>query len=239
MTTKINEPQKDIPNNMTSNTELYNHGNFGKNSNINNSNLTISTLSPSYKYCQNIKEIDRQNKNGFTPVYSSILSEDIPALNDLLSLGANPNIPNYLGETPLYLSVYKKNLDALVILLKYNADCNIPTKKGNTPLHLAVQKNMDNIIEMILRNKADPNIPNKLYGQTATHLAIINRLDEDLLILFKECKADIFNKKDKFNKSAFDYAKDNNEYYINLLLNIFGNNNSNNNTKYFFSLFNN
>ena len=61
--------------------------------------------------------------------YSSIISEDIPALNDLLSLGANPNIPNYFGETPLYLSVNKKNLDALIILLKYNADCNIPNKQ--------------------------------------------------------------------------------------------------------------
>ena len=224
MTTKIIKQKNDTQNkdNNTSNTIIFN--NF-KNSNTNRKNIKISSSSPGYKFCQNIKEIDNQNKNGFTPIYCAILSEDIPALNDLLSLGANPNIPNFLGETPLYLSVYKKNLDALIILLKYNADCNIPTKKGNTPLHLAVQKNMEKIIEMILRNKANPNIENKLYGQTATHLAIINRLDEDLLVLFKECKADIYFKKDKFNKSAFDYAKDSNEYYINLLINIFGNNN--------------
>ena len=195
MTTKVAKSKNKSQKINSTNSELFKeYKNINKNKlfNNNNKNLSFTPSSPGYKFCKNIKDIDKQNKNGFTPIYCSIISEDIPALNDLLSLGANPNIPNYLGETPLYLSVNKKNLDALIILLKYNADCNIPTKKGNTPLHLALQKNLENFIEMLLRNKPNPNIQNKLYGQTATHLAIINKLDEELLIQFKECKADIF-----------------------------------------------
>ena len=202
-------------------------------SSINNKKVILSINSAAYKYCQNMNEINNQNENGYTPVYCSILDENIQALNELLILGANPNIPNILGETPLYLSVDKSNLDALIILLQYNADCNIITKRGNTPLHLAIQKNEENIIQILLRNNADPNIKNNLYGQTATHLAIINKYDDDILNLFKENKADIFQVNDKFNKTPFDYAKESkDENYINLILKIFGNNNNNSNNNY-------
>ena len=210
-----------------------NRGSNQINSNLKSSEKLISPNSQVFKFCKNLKDINKQNENGYTPVYCSILSENIDALNELLAIGANPNIPNFLNETPLYLSVEKNNLDSLIILLKYNADCNIQTKKGNTPLHLAIQKNLDNFIHILLRNKANPNIKNKLYGQTAAHLVIINRLDEDILKLLKECNADIFYIKDKNNKSAFDYAKNNNdEYYIHLLIKIFGNNLSLSKNKY-------
>ena len=202
-------------------------------SSINNKKVILSINSAAYKYCQNMNEINNQNENGYKPVYCSILEENIQALNELLILGANPNIPNILGETPLYLSVDKSNLDALIILLQHNADCNISTKRGNTPLHLAIQKNEENIIQILLRNNADPNIKNNLYGQTATHLAIINKYDDDILNLLKEKKADIFNIKDKFNKTPFDYAKESkDENYINLILKIFGKNNNNSNNNY-------
>ena len=226
------------------NNEIFNNNSTNLNANKNNKkrkspikdnkNTLISSYTQAYKFCKNIKEINKQNEKGYTPVYCSILSGNIEALNDLLLFGADPNIPNFLGETPLYLSVNEKNLDCLFLLLKYNADCNIQTKKGNTPLHLAVQKNFGNLIQILLRNNANPNIKNKSFGQTATHLAIINRLDEDILKLLKECNADIFKIKDKYNKTAFDYAKDSNdEYYIHLLIKIFkNNNNSFNDNKY-------
>ena len=212
--------------------------NINKSSNIFKHNLNINSniISPSsqaFKFCENLEKINDQNKNGYTPIYCSILSENINALNELLALGADPNIPNFLNETPLYLSVDKNDLDSLIILLKYNADSNIQTEKGNTPLHLAIQKNLDNCINILLRNKANPNIKNKLFGQTPTHLAIINKLDEEVLKLLKDCNADIFNIKDKYNKCAFDYAKNNNdEYYIHILIKIFGDNLSMSKNKY-------
>ena len=187
-----------------------------------NKNLESSKISNAHLFYTKM-DINSQNELGYTPIYLAILSNDIIALNELLSLGANPNIPNNLGETPLYLSVDKENYDSLIILLQYNIDVNHAKKNGNTALHLATQKKLYNYILALLRNGATPNIQNKLYGQTAMHLAVINQVNEDLLSLFHEYKGDIYNIKDKYDKTAFDYAKEkNDEYYIHLLIKIFG-----------------
>ena len=185
------------------------------------------TPSAAFKFCKSITEINIQNENGWTPIYQSIMSNNLEALYDLLKLGANPDIPNNLGETPLYLSVDTQNYDALIILLQYNANCNLAKKNGNTPLHLATKKNLDIFMSALLRNNADPNIINKLYSQTPTHLAIINKVDENTLVEFNISKADIYNYKDKYDKSPFDYAKESGDQnYINLLKKIFGEENN-------------
>ena len=96
-------------------------------------------------------------------------------------------------------------------------------------MHLATKRNKTSFISALLRNNANPNIINKLYSQTSTHLAIINKVDECTLNEFNECKADIYNIKDKYGKTPFDYAKDvGDQNYINLLIKIFGNNSGNN-----------
>ena len=179
--------------------------------------------SPALLFCESLSDINIQNSNGWTPIYQSIISNNLEALYELLKLGANPDIPNNLGETPLYLSVDNNNYDALIILLQYNANCNIAKNNGNTPLHLATKKNQTNFMSALLRNNADPNIVNKLYSQSPMHLAVINKVDENILVEFNMSKADIYNIKDKYDKSPFDYAKDaGDKDYINLLIKIFG-----------------
>ena len=195
----------------------------------------INSLSPIYLFCKSKSEINSQNENGWTPIYRSIIANNLEALYELLKLGANPNIPNNLGETPLYLSVDIDNYDALIILLQYKADCNLSKKNGNTPLHIAAKRNKTSFLSALLRNNANPNIVNKLYSQTATHLAIINKMDESILNEFSNNKADIYNIKDKYDKAPFDYAKDvGDQNYINMLKKIFSdnpNNSSNNKNK--------
>ena len=187
----------------------------------------INPSSPVYVFCKLKSEINTQNENGWTPIYRSIAANNLEALYELLKLDADPNIPNNLGETPLYLSVDTDNYDALIILLQYNANCNLAKKNGNTPLHIATKRNKTQFMSALLRNNSNPNIINKLYSQTATHLAIINKVDESTLVEFNMCKADIYNIKDKYDKTPFDYAKDvGDQNYINLLIKIFGNNNS-------------
>ena len=186
-------------------------------------NITqINISSPVYLFCKSKAELNSQNENGWTPIYRSIIANNLEALYELLKLGANPNIPNNLGETPLYLSVDIDNYDALIILLQYKADCNLSKKNGNTPLHLATKRNKTSFMSALLRNNANPNIINKLYSQTPTHLAIINKIDEYSLAEFSTNKADIYNIKDKYDKTPFDYAKDvGDQNYINLLKKIF------------------
>ena len=189
----------------------------------------IDISSPVYIFCKLKSKINSKNENGWTPIYRAILANNLEALYELLKLGADPNISNSSGETPLYLSVDINNYDALIILLQYKADCNKAKKNGNTPLHLATKRNKTSFISALLRSNANPNIVNKLYSQTSTHLAIINKVDECILNEFNECKADIYNIKDKYEKTPFDYAKDvGDQNYINLLIKIFGNSSGNN-----------
>ena len=204
-------------------------------SNLDNKSISasvISDTSPVYIFCTSKHGINSKNENGWTPIYRSIIANNLIALNELLNLGSDPNISNNLGETPLYLCVDIDNYDALIILLQYNADTNIAKRNGTTPLHLAAKKNKDNFMHALLRNKANPNLPNKLYSQTATHIAIINKIDEEMLSIFHEYNADIYNMKDKYEKTPFDYAKEfKDEEYVQLLIKIFGDENNEKDSK--------
>ena len=167
---------------------------------------------------------DKTNINNydFTEIYNIIFSNDINQLIFFLKSGKNPNVSNNLGETPLFICVKLDNMKALNILLKYGANINFQNNDGNSPLHIAIDKNKENIINLLLENKADPNLINKTNFQTPFHLAIINKVNQNILNKLKDKEVD-WNIKDKFNKTPFDYAlelKDNN--YLLLLNNIFG-----------------
>ena len=178
---------------------------------------------------QNLSKDDNLNEseNNIYPIHNSIISDNLEELEKLLKLGQNPDIVNKSGETPLYLSVDIENYDAMVILLEFGADSNIQKEDGYTPLHLAVEKKLDIYVCSLLSHGANPNIVNKTNLQSALHIAIINKFDEYVLSKFKENNGDIYNIKDKFDKSPFDYAI-NDEKYKNLLISIFNKNESNN-----------
>ena len=192
----------------------------------NQTNELIPESSPAFLLCQKKSEINVQNENGWTPIYRSIISNDLGALKDLLNFGGDPNIPNNIGETPLYLCVDIDNIDALKILLSNNPrpNCNLQKRNGDTALHLSFKKNKLNFAQLLLENNAEPNLLNKLYSQTAAHLAIINKInDENILLKLKENNADIYTIKDKYSKTAFDYALEKgDENYIKLIKKIFG-----------------
>ena len=187
---------------------------------------------------QIIEQNDNMDKNSekISQIHEAIISDNLEKLANLLKLGENPDILDKSGETPLYLSVDIENYDAMVILLEFGADCNIQKEDGNTPLHLATEKKNDIYISNLLSHGANPNIINKINLQTPMHICVINRINEYILAKFKENKGDIYNIKDKFNKTPFDYSL-NDEKYKNLLISIFGKNeymeNNNNNQNYF------
>ena len=192
--------------------------------NNNNDQNNPFNNSPLKYYCSDITEIDKQNENGWTPIYRAIIANNINVLKDLLKFGANPNLQNNIGETPLYLCVDIDNYDAILILLEKNADCNISKKDGTSPLHLATKKKKEKFIKILLEHGANPNLINKLYSQTPMHLAIKNKIGEDILLQFKKNGANIFEIKDRYEKSPYDYAKElNDEKYLNMVDNIFEN----------------
>ena len=200
-----------------------------KNNNLVNKTLNeISPSSPAYIFCKSLDEINNKSENGWTPIYKSIMANNKLGLESLLKLGANPNIPNNLGETPLYFCVESENFELFKILIEYGADTNIQKRNGDTPLHFIIKKKLENkYINEIFKGNANPNIKNKLYEQTPTHLSLINKSSEDILINFWKNNADIYNIKDKYDKTPFDYAKESNdEKFIEKIINIFGTKNS-------------
>ena len=225
----ISTPTKSYSNKNSSN-------NSKKNNEINENKDIIDFSMPNLPTSDIIIEqnnnIDNNDKK-ISQIHEAIISDNLEKLANLLKLGENPDILYKSGETPLYLSVDIENYDAMVILLEFGADCNIQKEDdGNTPLHLATEKKNDIYITNLLSHGANPNIINKINLQTPMHICVINRINEYILIKFKENKGDVYNIKDKFNKTPFDYSL-NDEKYKNLLISIFGKNefelNNNNN----------
>ena len=159
-----------------------------------------------------------KNKQKTSQIHEAIITDNLEKLANLLKLGENPDILDNSGETPLYFSVDIENYDAMVILLEFGADCNIQKEDGNTPLHLATEKKNDIYISNLLSHGANPNIINKINLQTPLHIGIINRINEFILIKFKENNGDIYNIKDTFNKTPFDYSLTDEKYkkFINI-----------------------
>ena len=169
-----------------------------------------------------------ENSKNYSLIHKAVISDNLEELENLLKIGENPDISDKEGITPLYLSVDIENYDAMIILLEFGADCNIQKYDGNTPLHLATEKKNDIYICALLSHGANPNIINKANLQTPLHIAIINKINEYVLNKFKENNGDIYNIKDKFNKTPFEYSY-NDDKYKNLLISIFSEQNKMNN----------
>ena len=220
----IATPTKSDSNNNSSN-NIKKKDENSDNKVIKDNNLPNLLKSDKIKNLNNYS--DKKNKK-ISEIHEAIISDDLEKLANLLKLGENPDILYNSGETPLYLSVDIENYDAMVILLEFGADCNIQKEDGDTPLHLATEKKNEIYISNLLSHGANPNIINKINSQTPLHIGIINRVNEFILSKFKENNGDIYNIKDKFNKTPFDYSL-NDEKYKKLLISIFGNNNDINN----------
>ena len=72
-----------------------------------------------------------------SPIYCTIIVNNLEILKELLKLGANPNLTNNIGETQVYLCFEIDNYEAWHILLNNNEDCDISKKDVTTSLHLA------------------------------------------------------------------------------------------------------
>jgi len=87
-------------------------------------NFTVENVSIFLK--TNPGYIDRPDKKtGSTLLYRSIMIGANDVTEFLLSLKANPDIPNINGETPLYLSVEESNYKIINLLLEAGANPNI------------------------------------------------------------------------------------------------------------------
>ena len=110
----------------------------------------------------------------------------IKELEDLLDIGANPNIlDNRYGASPLMFASIEKSILKIDMLIKYGADVNFPNYKGVTALMYGARQN-DNVdtVKELLKLGADPLLKDN-EGRTALFYAILAKDLNSVKVLAK------------------------------------------------------
>uniref|UniRef100_A0A8C1LRN4 Ankyrin repeat domain 31 n=1 Tax=Cyprinus carpio TaxID=7962 RepID=A0A8C1LRN4_CYPCA len=81
---------------------------------------------------------------------------DIQDVEDLITVGASVNVPDYAGWTPLHEAVQRNKYDMTESLLEAGAEVNCRGDNGITPLHDAIRCQYYKIVDLLLKYGADP-----------------------------------------------------------------------------------
>ena len=112
----------------------------------------------------------KDEKLGWTPLFRSVVSGHIKAVQFLLSRGADANISTDHQEFPLHQAVEQGQYEMAKSLLKHRADPNAQDEEGTGALHIAVQKSDIHMIELLLKYKANANMLSK--QKRPLHIAV-------------------------------------------------------------------
>lgn len=128
----------------------------------------------------------RMKEEGATPFLFAARRNDIPFMQKLLELGADPTIPNADNCTALLVAAGigtyapgeeagtpEEALEAVKLLLSLGADINHVDDNGETAMHGATYKSLPNMVEFLANNGADITVWNRenKYGWTPTLIA--------------------------------------------------------------------
>uniref|UniRef100_A0A0K2UNZ5 Uncharacterized protein n=1 Tax=Lepeophtheirus salmonis TaxID=72036 RepID=A0A0K2UNZ5_LEPSM len=104
-------------------------------------------------------EVDRQDRNGNTPLHFAVVSKDKERVSLLISHSANVNIQNSSGSSPLHLVNGDLEI-AKSLLASGGADPNLPDASGNTPLHLSVRGRNKDVVRLFMNHNGNPTLKN-------------------------------------------------------------------------------
>jgi ankyrin repeat protein len=82
-------------------------------------------------------------------------------VENVLKLGADPNIANEDGNRALHQAALQGHTDKIKVLLKYKAEINAAGRNGNTPLMSAALSNQTDAVRLLLKKGANPHIANQ------------------------------------------------------------------------------
>lgn len=132
--------------------------------------------------------LGKYNPKGATAFLMASATADLPYMQLLLELGANPAITNVDGSTPLIVACgihvgsdqateaageEPEVLEAAKLLLRLGADINAMDANGDTPMHAAALKNLPKVVQFLADHGAKPeswNRKNK-FGSTPLMIA--------------------------------------------------------------------
>ena len=126
------------------------------------------------------------NVRGATPFLFAADKADVPLMELLLELGADPFLPNVENTTPLMAAAglgttapleeagtEEEALEATELLLELGADINAVDDNGETAMHGAAYGSFPSVIALLAANGADPDLwkrPNR-HGWTPLFIA--------------------------------------------------------------------
>lgn len=177
-------------------------------------------------------DINFIGKTGYNFLLYAVDIEKKKAMEALLELGANPDLPcnrlshpryrgqhPYVVQYPIYLAIYNSDLSYLKILLQYKANPNVfATVEKKSPLHNAIvngkrDKRIE-IIEILLENGADINIQNA-FQKTPLHTvaAVIGIYKNSEIFLYLLKNGADPNIPDKYGETPAYYIQEKLESY--------------------------
>lgn len=159
------------------------------------------------KYLVNLDKtlVNSTSKDGATPLWLSVMHNEVENVNFLLENGAaetiNDSIKLSSADTPLSVAVEHNLLAMVQVLLKHGAKVNY-FLDYRPPLQFA--KTFD-MVKLLLENGADPNQVSK-YGTTPLKNFVVNYKRFDICKLLIEYGADV-DLRDKDGKDVSDYIQ--------------------------------
>ncbi len=128
----------------------------------------------------------RLNRKGCTPFLLAAVTADVPYMELLIELGADPQIANVDGCTPLMAAAglgtlapgeeagtESEAVDAVLLTLQHGGSINTVDANGETAMHGAAYKSLPGVVRLLTEKGADISVwnqPNK-YGWTPVLIA--------------------------------------------------------------------
>jgi uncharacterized protein len=129
----------------------------------------------------------RLNEIGATPFLLAALTADAELMRTLVTLGANPDLPNADSSTPLMAAAglatrspgedagtESEVLEAVQLALHYGADVNAVDNNGETAMHAAAYKNLPKVVKFLAAKGGRIQIWNRedKFGWTPLAIAV-------------------------------------------------------------------
>ncbi|MFW6062202.1 MAG: ankyrin repeat domain-containing protein, partial [Planctomycetota bacterium] len=94
--------------------------------------------------------IGARDPEGRTALHYAAIYGHADLADELLRLGAEPNVGTSSGLTPLHLACENNRPTVVDVLLAGGAEANIPTRDGDAPLHVAAASGQAEIVRTLL-----------------------------------------------------------------------------------------
>lgn len=144
-------------------------------------NADISYFKSAYNSYRDVGKSNAKNYSGDTILTYAMLLQRHLVVASILSLGADPNMPNNLGYTPLGIAIEVGDEVSLKLLVANNANVNYVDAFGRTYLMHAARVGFLPAVDLLVSKGVDVNT---MDNDGFTALAIAYRHKKDVIVNF-------------------------------------------------------